>query len=164
MQSEHLVRARCSFPKCIPVQALKLDIHQASCVVQRTAQFPTGLHLLNTRYLFYLLFCRPLHAPSGDPVEDSSAVQHFHDKLLRIRERLKTEPGKQLAVKRHKLASTSFLSCQDSILIILRRCWISCRPLTMNSISSLSRYDAQRIIGYVSSGPYIELNYRRQVH
>ncbi|CCM03097.1 uncharacterized protein FIBRA_05217 [Fibroporia radiculosa] len=45
----------------------------------------------------------PLHTPVDDPAHASSAVQHFHDKLLHIRERLKTKQGKQLAEKRHKL-------------------------------------------------------------
>lgn len=45
----------------------------------------------------------PLHTPDNDPKQSMSAVQHSHDKLLRIRDRLKTIPGKQLAEKRHKL-------------------------------------------------------------
>lgn len=45
---------------------------------------------------------RTLHAPHGDPVQPATAIQHFHDKLLHIRERMKTEPGKQMAEKRHK--------------------------------------------------------------
>lgn len=36
-------------------------------------------------------------------MHESSAIQHFYDKLLHIKERLKTEPGKKLAEKRHKL-------------------------------------------------------------
>ncbi|KZT73639.1 hypothetical protein DAEQUDRAFT_661912 [Daedalea quercina L-15889] len=44
-----------------------------------------------------------LHAPADDAAHPASAVQHFYDKLLHIRERLKTEPGKQMAEKRHKL-------------------------------------------------------------
>ncbi|KAI0833302.1 hypothetical protein BC628DRAFT_1485415 [Trametes gibbosa] len=46
---------------------------------------------------------QPLHTPHNDPMHGSSAIQHFHDKLLHIKERLKTEPGKHLADKRHKL-------------------------------------------------------------
>ncbi|PCH42473.1 hypothetical protein WOLCODRAFT_132404 [Wolfiporia cocos MD-104 SS10] len=45
----------------------------------------------------------PLHTPDGDPAHSSSAVQHFYDKLLHIRERLKTEPGRRMAEKRHNL-------------------------------------------------------------
>jgi len=54
----------------------------------------------------------PLHAPHGDPARTSSAVQHFHDKLLHIRDRLKTAPGKLLAEKRHKLM-LDFLQAVD---------------------------------------------------
>ncbi|KAI0703452.1 hypothetical protein BC835DRAFT_1318984 [Cytidiella melzeri] len=46
---------------------------------------------------------RPLHAPEGDPTRPNSAIEHFYDKLLHIREQLKTEPGKQMAKKRHQL-------------------------------------------------------------
>ena len=41
--------------------------------------------------------------PKDDPAYDSSAIAHFYDKLLHIREHLKTEPGKRLAEKRHQL-------------------------------------------------------------
>ncbi|KAF8627056.1 hypothetical protein AX17_006396 [Amanita inopinata Kibby_2008] len=44
-----------------------------------------------------------LHAPFGDPAQPRSAIQHFHDKLLHIKDRLKTEPGKKLGEKRHKM-------------------------------------------------------------
>ncbi|KAH9945332.1 uncharacterized protein BXZ73DRAFT_86835 [Epithele typhae] len=44
-----------------------------------------------------------LHAPQDDPVHDQTAVAHFYDKLLHIREKLKTEPGKKMAEKRHQL-------------------------------------------------------------
>ncbi|KAI0321795.1 hypothetical protein OF83DRAFT_1050636 [Amylostereum chailletii] len=44
-----------------------------------------------------------LHAPHGDAHQPTSAVQHFYDKLLHIRERMKTAPGKQAAEKRHQL-------------------------------------------------------------
>lgn len=46
---------------------------------------------------------RALHVPEGDADQADSAIQHFHDKLLHIRERMKTAPGKQMAEKRHKL-------------------------------------------------------------
>ncbi|KAI9461570.1 hypothetical protein BJY52DRAFT_1116940 [Lactarius psammicola] len=46
---------------------------------------------------------RALHVPDGDTEQPESAIQHFHDKLLHIRERMKTAPGKQMAEKRHKL-------------------------------------------------------------
>ncbi|KAG5718983.1 hypothetical protein E4T56_gene20396 [Termitomyces sp. T112] len=46
---------------------------------------------------------QPLYAPAGDPKQPQSAIQHFHDKLILIRDRLKTEYGKRLATKRHQL-------------------------------------------------------------
>ncbi|KAJ3714078.1 hypothetical protein C8R42DRAFT_698649 [Lentinula raphanica] len=45
----------------------------------------------------------PLHVPQDDPAAGSSALQHFYDKLIHIRDQLKTQPGKQLADKRHQL-------------------------------------------------------------
>ncbi|KAF8273299.1 hypothetical protein EI94DRAFT_1716343 [Lactarius quietus] len=53
-----------------------------------------------------------LHAPNGDADQPESAIQHFHDKLLHIRERMKTTPGKQLAEKRHQLL-VDFLAAID---------------------------------------------------
>ncbi|TFK84253.1 hypothetical protein K466DRAFT_553814 [Polyporus arcularius HHB13444] len=55
---------------------------------------------------------RTLHVPRDDPSYDSSAVAHFYDKLLHIREHLKTEPGRKLAEKRHQLM-VDFLSAID---------------------------------------------------
>lgn len=46
-----------------------------------------------------------LHAPPGDPAAPTSAIQHFHDKLLHIKDKLKTDPGKAMGVKRHQLVS-----------------------------------------------------------
>jgi uncharacterized protein len=46
---------------------------------------------------------RPLHSPPSNSAQKEDAVQHFHDKLLKIRDRLKTEPGKQMSEKRHQL-------------------------------------------------------------
>ncbi|KAK7032269.1 hypothetical protein VNI00_013228 [Paramarasmius palmivorus] len=45
----------------------------------------------------------PLHTPTDDPALEVSAIQHFHDKLVHIKDRLKTAPGKELGQKRHKL-------------------------------------------------------------
>ncbi|KAL0579310.1 hypothetical protein V5O48_002708 [Marasmius crinis-equi] len=45
----------------------------------------------------------PLHTPADDPSLEKSAIQHFHDKLVHIKDRLKTGPGKALGEKRHKL-------------------------------------------------------------
>jgi uncharacterized protein len=44
----------------------------------------------------------PLYVPEGDPAQPTSAIQHFHDKLVHISERLKTEPGHKLGAKRHQ--------------------------------------------------------------
>ncbi|KAF6754428.1 hypothetical protein DFP72DRAFT_370458 [Ephemerocybe angulata] len=46
---------------------------------------------------------RPLHTPPGDPRQPESALQHFHDKLVHIRGRLKTVPGRQMGEKRHQV-------------------------------------------------------------
>jgi HD superfamily phosphodiesterase len=51
-----------------------------------------------------------LHVPDGDADQPESAIQHFHDKLLHIRERMKTAPGKQMAEKRHQLVRTAYSS------------------------------------------------------
>ncbi|OBZ72054.1 Uncharacterized protein YpgQ [Grifola frondosa] len=55
---------------------------------------------------------RALYVPTDDAAYASCAIEHFHDKLLHIRERLKTEPGKQLAEKRHNLM-LNFLRAVD---------------------------------------------------
>ncbi|GBE88324.1 Uncharacterized protein SCP_1301390 [Sparassis crispa] len=55
---------------------------------------------------------RPLHIPHDDSAYSSCAIEHFHEKLLHIRERLKTEPGKELAEKRHQLM-LDFLQAVD---------------------------------------------------
>ncbi|KAI0058665.1 hypothetical protein BV25DRAFT_1861759 [Artomyces pyxidatus] len=44
-----------------------------------------------------------LYAPESHPAQPTSAIQHFHDKLVHIHERMKTAPGKQMAEKRHKI-------------------------------------------------------------
>lgn len=46
---------------------------------------------------------RALHIPNNDPTYKDSAIEHFHEKLLHIRDRLKTEPGRKMGEKRHKL-------------------------------------------------------------
>ncbi|KZT18131.1 hypothetical protein NEOLEDRAFT_1184551 [Neolentinus lepideus HHB14362 ss-1] len=55
---------------------------------------------------------RALHIPFGALGYEDSAIQHFHDKLLHIHERLKTAPGRQLGEKRHHLMLT-FLNAVD---------------------------------------------------
>ncbi|KAG9126730.1 hypothetical protein FRC07_002170 [Ceratobasidium sp. 392] len=49
---------------------------------------------------------RPLHVPPEDPRAPSSAIGHFHDKLLHIQSRLKTPQGKALGAERHQLILT----------------------------------------------------------
>ncbi|EUC57644.1 metal-dependent phosphohydrolase, putative [Rhizoctonia solani AG-3 Rhs1AP] len=46
---------------------------------------------------------RPLHTPPDDSQVSESAVQHFHDKLLHIKDRLKTPQGRELGAQRHQL-------------------------------------------------------------
>lgn len=45
---------------------------------------------------------RTLYAPPGDPAQPESALQHFHDKLIHISDRLKTEPGRKMGALRHQ--------------------------------------------------------------
>lgn len=53
---------------------------------------------------------RPLHAPPG---YTDTAIQHFYDKLLHIRDRLKTEPGKVMGAQRHEFMLQFLKSVQD---------------------------------------------------
>ena len=50
---------------------------------------------------------RPLHTPTDDADLAHTAIQHFHDKLLNVRDRLKTESGKKMGDRRHQVVSTS---------------------------------------------------------
>lgn len=50
----------------------------------------------------------PLYIPADGPKVEESAIQHFHDKLVLIRDRLKTSPGKALGEKRHSVVSLNF--------------------------------------------------------
>jgi hypothetical protein len=43
----------------------------------------------------------------SDPNHKDSAIAHFHDKLLHIRERLKTAPGRKMGEKRHQFVRPS---------------------------------------------------------
>lgn len=55
-------------------------------------------------------YFRPLHAPQDNPVAlKLSAIQHFYDKLLRIKDRLKTDAGKCLGAQRHQMVIVLFL-------------------------------------------------------
>ncbi len=54
------------------------------------------IHMLPLDHLLLSRFCRPLHTPTDDPEQGETAIQHFHDKLLHIHQRLKTAPGKEM--------------------------------------------------------------------
>ncbi|KAJ6623997.1 hypothetical protein B0H10DRAFT_2008146 [Mycena sp. CBHHK59/15] len=56
---------------------------------------------------------RPLYVPAGEHASEESAIQHFHDKLVLIHERLKTEPGKLLGKKRHRVLLEFLSSVED---------------------------------------------------
>ncbi|KAI0779098.1 hypothetical protein BC629DRAFT_1735987 [Irpex lacteus] len=45
---------------------------------------------------------RPLHTPATSALHKDSSIQHFHDKLLHIRDQLKTEAGRRMAERRHQ--------------------------------------------------------------
>ena len=51
---------------------------------------------------------RPLHTPATSALHKDSSIQHFYDKLLHIREQLKTEAGRRMAERRHQFVSTLF--------------------------------------------------------
>ncbi|KAJ1308095.1 hypothetical protein OPQ81_002158 [Rhizoctonia solani] len=46
---------------------------------------------------------RALHTPPDDSHVSETSVQHFHDKLLHIKDRLKTSQGQVLGAQRHQL-------------------------------------------------------------
>ncbi|KAJ7270133.1 hypothetical protein B0H12DRAFT_1009246 [Mycena haematopus] len=64
---------------------------------------------------------RPLHIPANDPLVNESAIQHFHDKLVLIRDRLKTVPGKALGEKRHSVVGGLVL-CNLPLVLTKRFC------------------------------------------
>ena len=64
--------------------------------------------LLELSVLPGLPLSRPLHTPTDDADHAHTAIQHFHDKLLNVHDRLKTEAGKKMGDRRHKFVSTSF--------------------------------------------------------
>ncbi|KAG8992426.1 hypothetical protein FRB90_001008 [Tulasnella sp. 427] len=60
---------------------------------------------------------RPLYVPQEDYEskkypKDCSAIDHFHDKLLHIKERLKTDAGRAMGEKRHQ-TMLDFLAAVD---------------------------------------------------
>ncbi|KAK7057717.1 metal dependent phosphohydrolase [Favolaschia claudopus] len=62
---------------------------------------------------------RPLHIPTTDPRVSECAIQHFHDKLVLIRDRLKTAPGKALGEKRHRVLLTFIESIEEEYDVAL---------------------------------------------
>ncbi|KAJ7067121.1 hypothetical protein C8F01DRAFT_1120357 [Mycena amicta] len=58
---------------------------------------------------------RPLHVPADSPAAlvSGSAIGHFHEKLVLIRDRLKTEPGKILGEKRHNVLLAFMASVEE---------------------------------------------------
>ncbi|KAF7362417.1 Metal dependent phosphohydrolase [Mycena venus] len=62
---------------------------------------------------------RPLHIPSDDPRVTESAIQHFHDKLVLIRDRLKTAPGKVLGEKRHGVLLAFIASIEEEYDVVV---------------------------------------------
>jgi hypothetical protein len=55
---------------------------------------------------------RPLHTPTDDADYARTAIQHFHEKLLNIRDRLKTVAAKKLGDRRHQVVSASSVPCK----------------------------------------------------
>ena len=115
----------CAACPTIKLTMKTFPLFQASCVAQHIALLQNGevpcllwccgrvadfWSLGGNAYRTLLYYvCRPsaLHVPDGDVDQPESAIQHFHDKLLHIRERMKTAPGKQMAEKRHQLVRTT---------------------------------------------------------
>ncbi|KAJ7761976.1 hypothetical protein DFH07DRAFT_739675 [Mycena maculata] len=56
---------------------------------------------------------RPLYIPADEPRVNESAIQHFHDKLVLIRDRLKTAQGRALGERRHRVLLTFIASVED---------------------------------------------------
>lgn len=96
---------------CTTSPMLTTTVVQGSCVAPHTALSRNGevpLLFVSVVSLTLESACMrgqfsPLHVPDDDADQPESAIQHFHDKLLHIQERMKTTPGKQMAEKRHKL-------------------------------------------------------------
>ncbi|KAF5340912.1 hypothetical protein D9758_012186 [Tetrapyrgos nigripes] len=55
----------------------------------------------------------PLHVPNDDPALEVSAMQHFEDKLVHIKDRLKTKPGKTLGERKHQVLLDFMKSVQE---------------------------------------------------
>lgn len=85
------------------------------CAAYTTTTNQYDIFVFNVQLCVRHLLFRPLYAPPGDPKQPQSALQHFHDKLILIHDRLKTEYGKRLATKRHQLVRGS--ACIRAMLI-----------------------------------------------
>jgi len=72
------------------IEVTRLGPYLASIGVMRCAAYTTVTN-------------NALYAPVGDSRQPQSAIQHFHDKLIHIRDRLKTEYGQRLGAKRHQV-------------------------------------------------------------
>ncbi|KAF9450078.1 hypothetical protein P691DRAFT_702042 [Macrolepiota fuliginosa MF-IS2] len=62
---------------------------------------------------------RPLHTPTDDAAHPNTAIQHFYDKLLHIHDRLKTDPGRILGEKRHKVLVDFLDSVEDESNVLI---------------------------------------------
>lgn len=49
---------------------------------------------------------RPLYDPETEGTDDTSAIQHFHDKLLKLKDTLHTQTARSVAEKRHECMET----------------------------------------------------------
>ncbi|KAK7463395.1 hypothetical protein VKT23_006750 [Stygiomarasmius scandens] len=58
-----------------------------------------------------------LHVPVGDTALETSAMQHFEDKLIHIKDRLKTRPGQELGEKRHRVLLDFMRSVEDEFAV-----------------------------------------------
>ncbi|KAF7336786.1 Metal dependent phosphohydrolase [Mycena venus] len=56
---------------------------------------------------------RPLYVPPNEPKVKASAIQIFHDRLLPVRDRLKTAPGRALGEKRHSVLVSFIASVEE---------------------------------------------------
>lgn len=77
-----------------------------SAAVNRSVSIPQAL----PRCLRVLTYFRPLHIPADNMACKDTAVHHFHDKLLKIKDRLKTETGRRWAEQRHHFVSVNPLT------------------------------------------------------
>jgi len=101
----------------LPLPPPTPKISQVSCAALHIVQWQTGklcicwasvnLNFYSTLTINCLALNRPLHTPSDDQNYSETSIQHFHDKLLKICDRLKTNPGKQMGAKRHQFVSFS---------------------------------------------------------